>query len=168
MTEMNNKTKDAFHSTSNDQNTYHFLAEKVTVLVTGEQTNGEYAVAHIIEPPEDGTAPHIHEDEDESFFIVKGQFTFYVGDDVFEAKAGDYVFAPRGILHRFVSGPVESEFIVTATPSGFDRFIDELGTPVSKDASLPKAEPPSKEFLKRLVEVSKTFKITYPGLYIED
>ena len=166
MTEINNKTKEAFHSTSNDQNTYHFLAEKVTVLVTGEQTNGEYAVAHIIEPPKMGPPLHIHEDDDESFFIVNGQFTFYVGDEVFEAKAGDYVFAPRGIPHRFVSGPEESEFIVTATPAGFDQFINELGTPVSKDASLPKAEPPSEEFMKRLVEVSKTFNITYPGLKI--
>ena len=51
----------------------------MTVLVSGEQTNGEYAIAHVIEPPKLGPPLHIHKDEDEAFYILKGQFTFFVG-----------------------------------------------------------------------------------------
>ncbi|EEK80286.1 cupin domain-containing protein [Bacillus cereus] len=166
MTLINNKNKEAFHSTPSNQNTYHFLSEKVTVLVSGEQTNGEYAIAHVIEPPKLGPPLHIHKDEDEAFYILKGQFTFFVGDQIIEVSAGDYVFAPRGIPHRFVSGSEQSEFIVTATPAGFDRFVKQLGTLVSKNAPLPEVKPTSLEELQKLVKVSETFNITYPDLKI--
>jgi quercetin dioxygenase-like cupin family protein len=164
MTATSGKIHTPFHRTPNDTNTYHFLSERVTILASGEDTNGEFSVAHIIEPPRLGPPLHIHENEDETFYILKGQYTFYVGDDIIEAKAGDYVFAPRGIAHRFVSGPEESEFILTASPAGFDQFVKQLGTPVSKDAPLPEVKPPSLEELQHLVNISDKFKITYPEL----
>ncbi|RFU70170.1 cupin domain-containing protein [Peribacillus saganii] len=164
MTVTSGKISKAFHRTPNDTNTYHFLSEKVTVLVSGEDTNGEYSVAHIIEPPKLGPPLHIHENDDETFYILKGQFTFFVGDDIIEAKPGDYVFAPRGIPHRFLSGSEQSEFIVTASPAGFDQFVKQLGTSVPKDAPLPEVKPPSLEELQHLVKVSGYFNITYPDL----
>lgn len=164
MTVTSGKITKAFHRLPNDTNTYHFLSEKVTVLVTGEDTNGDYAVAHVVEPPKLGPPLHIHENEDETFYILKGQFTFFVGDDVIEANPGDYVFAPRGIPHRFLSGSEQSEFIVTASPAGFDQFIKELGTPVSKNAPLPEVKPPSLEELQQLVKVAGNFNMTFPEL----
>ena len=145
MTKIDNKIKEPFFSTPNDQNTYHFMAEKITLIVTGEQTNGEYSLAHIIDPPKLGPPLHIHNEDDEEFYILKGSYTFYVGDEIIEAKPGDYVFAPKGIPHRFVSGPEQSEFLVRSIPAKFDAFVKELGVPVSKDVDLPKAQPPSAE-----------------------
>ena len=34
-----------------------------------------------------GPPPHIHANEDEQFHIIKGSFTFFVGEDVIEARA---------------------------------------------------------------------------------
>ncbi|RPK15201.1 hypothetical protein FH5_00636 [Priestia endophytica] len=152
------------HGTANDQNTYHFMHEKSTILVSGDQTNGAYCVVKVQEPPKMGPPPHIHANEDEQFHIMKGSFTFFIGGDVIEAKAGDYVHAPRGIKHHFVAGDEVSEMFVTASPAGFDRFIKELGKPVSEDAGLPKAEPPTPEQMKQLVEVAEKFGMNFTDL----
>ncbi|WP_258397496.1 cupin domain-containing protein [Bacillus sp. SRB_331] len=120
-------------------------------------------MAHVTEPPKLGPPLHIHHEDDESFYILKGQVTFYIGDEIIEASTGDYVFAPKGIPHRLVSGPEQAEFLVTSTPAKFDAFVKELGTPVSKDADLPEVKTPSPEELQHLVKVAKAFNMTILG-----
>jgi quercetin dioxygenase-like cupin family protein len=164
MTATNGQITKAFHRKSNDQNTYHFLDEKMTILVSGEDTNGAYAVANVIKPAKQGPPLHVHENEDETFYIKRGTLTFFVGEEVIEAKAGDYVFAPRGIEHRFVTGDEEAEFIITASPAGFDTFVKDLGTSVPENSPLPQVGPPTEEKIIHLVNVSKKYGITYPEI----
>ncbi len=157
MTNSKEVIQQPIHGTPNDQNTYHFMQEKSTILVSGEQTNGEYCVVKVQEPPKMGPPPHVHDREDEMFYITSGSFTFFVGDEVIEAKAGDYVHAPRGIKHHFVAGNEVSEMFVTASPAGFDSFLRDLGKPVSKDADLPEAVPPTPEQMKELMKVAEGY-----------
>ncbi|MDW8569966.1 cupin domain-containing protein [Staphylococcus shinii] len=161
MTEINNKY---FHCASDNQKTYKLLAEKVTIIVSGEQTNGEYSLTHIIEPPKAGPPLHIHNDDDESFYILKGDVCFYIGDEIINASAGDYVFAPKGIPHRFLAGSEEAELIVRSTPANFDALVKEFGIPVLRDAKLSQVKEFSSEYIKNLVHASKAFNITYPDL----
>lgn len=44
---------------------------------------------------------HIHTFEDELFYVLEGDVTFYVGDDVLAATAGSSVFLPRRVPHSF-------------------------------------------------------------------
>ena len=37
---------------------------------------------------------HRHSREDEAFYILDGQVSVYVGDDVVRAGAGDFLWAP--------------------------------------------------------------------------
>ena len=164
MTATHNQLTNAFHRMPHDQNTFHFLDEKVTLLVSGEDTNGAYAVAHVVKPANQGPPLHLHEHEDETFYVKRGSMIFYVGEEIIEAKAGDYVFAPRGIQHRFVTGPEETEFILTASPAGFDSFVKELGTSVPANAPLPQVGPPTEEEIIGLVTISKKYGITYPEI----
>jgi mannose-6-phosphate isomerase-like protein (cupin superfamily) len=60
-------------------------------------------------PPGDGPSLHRHPYE-EIFIIQEGRCTFFVGDDEFEAGAGEIVIAPAGAPHRFVNsgdGPLK-------------------------------------------------------------
>ena len=52
--------------------------------------------------PGDGPSLHRHPYE-EIFITQEGRCTFFVGDDTFEAGAGDIVIAPAGVPHRFVN-----------------------------------------------------------------
>lgn len=162
------KTSDLFttplHSTPSDDNTYHFFAEKASVLVRGKDTNGKYCVVEITEPPHEGPPLHIHEHDEETFFVLKGEVTFYIGDKVIHAKEGDFIRAPKGIPHRFKAGATELKMVVTAYPSGFDSFVEELGIKVPKDAPLPEVKPPTPEEINYLLEIGKRYNLTFPNL----
>lgn len=49
-----------------------------------------------------GTGPELHvHPYDEIFIIVAGDACFFVGDAIFDATAGEVVFGPAGVPHRF-------------------------------------------------------------------
>ena len=50
-------------------------------------------------PTAPGAPPHTHEHEDEIYYILEGEVTFLLGDNVETAKAGSTVILPRGIIH---------------------------------------------------------------------
>jgi cupin domain len=76
---------------------------------------------------------HIHHNEDEAWYILDGQMTFYVGDEVLEAKAGTFVYAPRGLAHSFTVDVEPTRVLVFASPAGFEHFALELGEPATSD-----------------------------------
>lgn len=59
-----------------------------TVLAYGNDTVGMGPVLHM----------HPY---DETFVVVMGRARFFVGDQVIDAEAGDVVFGPKGLPHRF-------------------------------------------------------------------
>ena len=49
-----------------------------------------------------GVGPRLHvHPYDETFIIVAGRARFFVGDTTLEAVAGEVVFGPAGVPHRF-------------------------------------------------------------------
>lgn len=64
------------------------LGGGVTVLAYGTDTVGV------------GPRLHVHP-YDETFVVVAGRGRFFVGETVIEASAGEIVFGPAGVPHRF-------------------------------------------------------------------
>lgn len=93
----------------------HFYADEIEVKAQGEGMDVfEITTNAGCEPP-----LHVHEREDESFYVLDGEVTFYVGDAVVRGEAGTYLLAPRGIAHTYVVDSGIARMVVTATPSGF-------------------------------------------------
>ncbi|MDG0030488.1 MULTISPECIES: cupin domain-containing protein [Priestia] len=157
MSELKNIVIKPLHGIPNDQNTYHFMQETITILASGEDTNGAFSVVHLVEPPKMGPPLHVHENEDETFYIKKGRFIFFVGDEILEVNENEYVFAPKGIPHRFEAGIDGGEMIVTASPAKFDSFVKELGLQVPKDSGLPDFQGPTPEQMQQLVNVAEKY-----------
>ncbi|PGZ90663.1 quercetin 2,3-dioxygenase [Bacillus sp. AFS029533] len=151
------------HRGITEENTYFFLNDFTSILVSGEDTNGAFCVLHCNGKKDGGPPLHVHELEDETFYVLEGEITFFIGDQTILAKAGDYVFAPRGIPHTFKVCSEETQFIVTAYPSGFDQFVKELSEPFYKGFKKPE-DPPSAKKIQKLIEVSKKYKISYPTI----
>jgi mannose-6-phosphate isomerase-like protein (cupin superfamily) len=61
------------------------------------------------------------------FITQEGSCTFYVGDDEFEASAGEIVVAPPGVPHRFVnSGEVPLRQIdIHVSPHFVTEWLNE-------------------------------------------
>ena len=108
------------------------------IKATSEQTGGLLSIIEITEPP-DAVAPlHVHHRDDEGFWILEGDVTFEVGDTTIEAHAGDFVWGPRGIPHRYTVGPDGCRMLFLMTPGGFEAIPRGMGVP-AQSRTLPPA-----------------------------
>ncbi len=129
-----------------------FLGTLVIVKATGEQTGGTFGLIDNLMPAGFASPYHVHRNEDESFYVVEGEMTFYVGEERVKAGPGAYIFGPRGIPHGFrVEGSTPARMLFLAIPSGFEQFVEEVGEP-AKELTLPPPEPPDMENLMILAE----------------
>lgn len=101
------------------------------IRVTSDHTGGQFSIVEMIEPPGSEAPLHVHYREDESFWILEGSATFYVGDTVIEARAGDFLFGPRNIPHRYSIGPDGCRMLFIMTPGGFEKLVTEMSRPAT-------------------------------------
>jgi quercetin dioxygenase-like cupin family protein len=104
-------------------------------LVTGAESGGAYFAMEAFVPPGGGPPPHIHRNEDETFYIVEGEIEFLLGDEIVTGGVGDFVNVPRGVVHRFHNaGAAAARMILTFTPAGMERFFEETLEPAPNGA----------------------------------
>jgi mannose-6-phosphate isomerase-like protein (cupin superfamily) len=73
-----------------------------------------------------GPPLHIH-DFDESFYVLDGELTFQLGDEVFTGHAGEVAFAPRGAHHTFANhSGADARTLIVCTPAGFERYFARI------------------------------------------
>jgi quercetin dioxygenase-like cupin family protein len=97
------------------------------VLLRSEESGGEVAVIEIGASPE-RKGPSLHHHEfDEAFYVLEGELTFQLGDELFTRGAGELAFAPRGVPHTYanLSGSGARALIV-CTPAGFERYFARM------------------------------------------
>ena len=95
-------------------------------LVTGAESGGAYFAMEAFVPPGGGPPPHIHRNEDETFYVVEGQCDFLLGQETVTGGVGDFINVPRGTVHRFHNtGTTPARLILTFTPAGIERFFEE-------------------------------------------
>ncbi len=129
-------------------------------LLTGEHTGGVYAQWEAHVPPAGGPPLHVHEREDESFYILEGEVVCQLGDSRFKAQAGDCVYLPRGTPHRFHN---ESEnparVLVTVIPAGLERMFMEAGTEIRTGQPIPEVDRAQE--VARLLASAERYGIRY-------
>jgi quercetin dioxygenase-like cupin family protein len=96
------------------------------VLLRSEQTNGEVSVIETAPVPGVGPPLHAH-DFDETFYVIEGELTFRVRDELFHVGAGDLAFAPRGVPHTFANlSDAPARQLIVCTPAGFERYFARM------------------------------------------
>ena len=124
---------------------FHFLAK-------GEQTNNSFALIQIEvykgnEPP-----AHVHDREDESYYILEGNIRFWIGDKVIDAKAGDFIFLPRGISHKFEVLSDKVRELMWISPAGLDQWFWDNSGPSDDMKALPIMQgPPPPEMIAHFI-----------------
>jgi dTDP-4-dehydrorhamnose 3,5-epimerase-like enzyme len=109
-----------------------------------------------------GTATpyHIHNNEDETFYIIEGDTEFVLDGRLIHAGAGAILFLPKKIPHGFrVVGDRPARVINLVTPFGFERLFVEAGDPAMA-LELP---IPSEPDISRVIEACKKLGIEILG-----
>jgi uncharacterized RmlC-like cupin family protein len=80
-----------------------------------------------------GISLHLHQDLDETFYVLEGQVKFQVGDEILYLNPGDHLFAPRKVPHAWVCNSEEpAKILITSQPAGkmeeFFITLSELKT----------------------------------------
>jgi mannose-6-phosphate isomerase-like protein (cupin superfamily) len=127
-----------------------FLNSLAVIKATAANTDGAYGLLESLVPPGFSPPMHVHHREDESFWVLEGEFTFRCGDRSVRGTPGSFFCLPRGVPHSFV---VESDtpgrLLTLLTPGGGEQFFIEMGRPAER-AELPTAAPLDRERLARV------------------
>jgi quercetin dioxygenase-like cupin family protein len=119
-----------------------FLDTRMTVKAGAKQTGGAFTLIEWSAPLGFGPPQHVHDQEDEAFYLLEGRLAIDCGDRHWTAGPGDFAFLPRGVPHCFAvtEGPVHG--LQITTPSGFEDFLGELSRPAT-GPGLPRRPNPT-------------------------
>jgi quercetin dioxygenase-like cupin family protein len=136
------------------------VGDTYTVLFSGEQTAGRFAMLDMLIPPGGGPPPHRHGVE-ECFRVLEGSVEVRVRDlPAVLLEAGESANIPANAAHAFrnVAG-VPARLLCTVAPSGLQRYFAEFGdlvpTRTSPAPSLRDAE--REERLRRAVALAPEY-----------
>ena len=94
------------------------------VLLRSEQSGGQVAMAESTLPVgAKGPPLHTH-DFDEAFYVLDGELTFQLGDELITARQGELAFALRGVPHTLANrSSAPARCLIVFTPAGFERMF---------------------------------------------
>ena len=97
------------------------------VLLRGEESGGHVAIVeNRIGPHWAGPPLHRH-DFDEAFYVLEGELTFQVEDQVVVKRAGEFAFAPRNVVHTLANhSDAAARYVLVITPAGFERYFARM------------------------------------------
>lgn len=117
-----------------------WFASLAVIKATAADTGGQMTIIEITEPPGAEAPLHVHHREDEGFWLLEGDVTFFVGDTIIEAHVGDYVFGPRDIPHRYTVGSAGCRMLFIMTPGGFENMVIGMSEPAGSRTLPPPSE----------------------------
>ena len=87
---------------------------------------------------------HLHRDSDEVAWVLEGEFTFKIGDEVSKGGPGTCAFMPRKVPHAWKnSGSETGRVVFLYTPAQAGELIEALGE------GRPQGEDAAKKFYER-------------------
>jgi mannose-6-phosphate isomerase-like protein (cupin superfamily) len=130
--------------------TFKVFGEPVDVLVNAATSSGVCATTIQHVPPGGGPPPHSHLHEDETFYVLEGDFEFLREGEWRPLAVGEAVFGGRRSIHTFRNaGSTPGRILVFIAPAGLEDYLEEISH-YSPATDMPK-----------ILEISERFGITF-------
>ncbi|TDC95705.1 quercetin 2,3-dioxygenase [Actinomadura sp. 7K507] len=133
-----------------------FFKQTMTILASTSDTNGVIGAVEVTGPK--GAMPplHVHHREDEAFYVIEGEYSVFVGDDVITASPGTWVWGPRDVPHGYQVHSERGRHLCLVMPAGFEAFFEEVAAIATPDAD-PRNE------LSRLAAAAARYDVEFLG-----
>lgn len=120
----------------------------VVRIVAGENdTDSSFSICEVTEGPGSAAPLHVHHGEAEAFYVLEGRAEIACGETVVDAGPGDFVYAPRGVPHKYrVLGEQTLRMLLFFSRPGFESFFAEAGAPMDRPSG-----PPDPDAIRRVV-----------------
>jgi len=135
---------------------YDVWGDRYSFKTTSLDSNGAHALLEMTVSPGSQTPPHIHHAEDEMFYVLEGELSFWKDDEKTSAGPGSFVSIGKGTAHRWAneSGrPARS--LVFLVPGGFDQFLMKIGKPITELNHV--GSPPTKEDIEFAMSIAEEY-----------
>ena len=118
-----------------------FIDDLVHIHVDADASDG--ALALIDQRGRRGDMPplHVHHREDETFYVIDGELSLFVGGKQVIVGPGQGVLAPREVPHCYRVESEEARWLVITTPAGFESFVREVAEPAPAERFPPAGRP---------------------------
>ena len=106
---------------------FTFLDADFTVKVSEQDTEGRCVIFDTIRHAKVGPQLHIHDNCDEWFWIMSGEFKFQFGEEFMHLRAGDSLMVPQGVQHAFVKvSEGDARLVIMHQPAvGMETYFRE-------------------------------------------
>ncbi|MUL77017.1 cupin domain-containing protein [Mycolicibacterium sp. CBMA 226] len=142
------------------------------VLMSANQTLGEFTLLEQVIPVGAGPPAHVHERQAEGFYILSGELELVVGSagEVVRATPGSAVWVPKSTRHAFrVVSDEPVRLLNFYTPGGFDDHLpfygveataqtlppEELGVSVLDRERRATSQERRQAYLQRLADIAE-------------
>jgi mannose-6-phosphate isomerase-like protein (cupin superfamily) len=136
-----------------------FAGALMILKAAGERTEGRFAFLDQRVPGGYAAPRHIHHSEDEAWYVLEGEATFYCGEETFAAGPGAWVFLPKDVPHSFRVGPAGGRLLTFSAPADIANFVVDAGEPAPRLVT-PLPAPPD---LERLATIAAKYGIELIG-----
>jgi mannose-6-phosphate isomerase-like protein (cupin superfamily) len=107
------------------------LAGDTGLKASGQSTGGALSVFET--SVGEGPPLHVHDRDDECFYLLEGALSVRCGSQLFEAAAGSFVFLPRGRPHRFWAAGPAARLLLIAVPGGIEDYFRDINAASDDD-----------------------------------
>lgn len=92
------------------------------------ETDEKYSVSEWwLEPRSGGPGAHLHENNDEVFYVIEGTVAILVGEQWIDADKGAFVRIPARTMHDFTNRTDQRAGLLNFfTPGGFERNMPSI------------------------------------------
>lgn len=121
---------------------YWWLDTLWIILAEAKDTGGRFSMMEELAAKGSGPGPHKHTWSDETFYMLDGEITFLIGDDIRTARTGDFLMVPRNTRHAFRVASETARFLNSYTPASLEAALVELAVPATARTLPPKDVSP--------------------------
>jgi len=102
------------------------VGDTYTILVSGKDTAGHYALIDMHIPPGGGPPPHRH-DFEEMFSVLEGEIEATFRGKTIIIQAGTTINIPANAPHQFQNkGRQPARLLCLCSPAGVEKFFKEV------------------------------------------
>ncbi len=113
----------------------------VELKLLGAATGGRLMMFEEAVPPGKKSTFHLHRDSDEAAYVLSGEVTFRIGEDLTVCGPGMCAFMPRGVAHAWKSTGAETgRVLFLYTPAGAGGLLEEQQRTQRKFAAMTETE----------------------------
>jgi mannose-6-phosphate isomerase-like protein (cupin superfamily) len=113
---------------ANEGRKYNCGPMKAIFKADEEETKAGYSVSEWwIDPHSDGPGAHLHEHNDEVFYVLEGNISILVGEEWIDAEKGAFLRIPANTMHDFMNRTGSIAGLLNFyIPGGFERNMPAI------------------------------------------